>query len=308
MKKSCITIITLILLAVFTFSTAFAYGSFSSDIGTYYNKVTYTLNGTNYIVHVFKTNPSTQSVAPAVYTTGNKQYLSDMNVSGISASQIVAKTNAGGMESYGFSGDSFYGFYYVNGTLYMDGVQLSGTTDSRLTNLHSRYFPSFCIKKDGSANIRWFNSSNLSTALPYCNAIIGSCHPLVYAGKSVFESAVYDTSDGIRIADWNDLNNSSYHYNDAIAEYRSNVALNRAFLGHRPDKSFLMVITDTMDLRIGAKLMVDLGCDYAVNLDGSNAAQMRVAPGYTNGFAAGKVTNNGSNYTYYGTAVCAYNK
>lgn len=42
------------------------YGSFSKSIVNYYNKVNYTLDGTTYNnISIFKTNPSTQSVAPA---------------------------------------------------------------------------------------------------------------------------------------------------------------------------------------------------------------------------------------------------
>jgi len=46
--------------------------------------------------------------------------------------------------------------------------------------------------------------------------------------------------------------------------------------------------TATMTLRVGAKLMFDLGCDYVASLDGGGAVQMRVASGYTNGYTAGK--------------------
>lgn len=70
-----------------------------------------------------------------------------------------------------------------------------------------------------------------------------------------------------------------------------------------------MVVCESISILNGAKLMCDLGCDYAINLDGSTPSQMRVANGYLNnvsGVSAGKVTTTGSDNTYYGTAVVAY--
>ena len=63
-----------------------------------------------------------------------------------------------------------------------------------------------------------------------------------------------------------------------------------------------------MDLRVAAKMMADLGCDYAVNMDGSSAIRMRVASGYTNGVKdPGQVCgNNNTKQDYYGTASCVY--
>ncbi|HBD64444.1 MAG TPA: hypothetical protein DC038_08425 [Clostridiales bacterium] len=82
---------------------------------------------------------------------------------------------------------------------------------------------------------------------------------------------------------------------------------NRTFLGHKSDGSFFFVCCDstTMDLRVGAKLMCDLECDFAVNEDGASATQMRVAEGYSGTYTAGKMTAGGTDY--YGTCCCAYN-
>lgn len=69
-----------------------------------------------------------------------------------------------------------------------------------------------------------------------------------------------------------------------------------------------MVVTDgdaPMDLFTAAHLMQDLGCKVAINLDGGSASQLRVAAGYTNGMAAGKVTKIGNAQKLYGSAICA---
>lgn len=56
-----------------------------------------------------------------------------------------------------------------------------------------------------------------------------------------------------------------------------------------------------MDLKVGARLMLDLGCDYAMNMDGGGPTQMRTS---------GKIVyacQTGGGYTV-GSAVVAYNK
>ena len=80
-------------------------------------------------------------------------------------------------------------------------------------------------------------------------------------------------------------------------------------MGHKANGAFVLVCTWCgMDLRVAAKMMADLGCDYAVNMDGSSAIRMRVASGYTNGVKdPGQVCgNNNTKHDYYGTASCVY--
>lgn len=294
-----------------------SYGTFSSSINNHYNRVNYTVSGTTYYnISIFKTNPSTESIAPAIYENDNKQLMSYMNPSGISSSNVIAKTNAGSMQ-YGQTGFAFYGTFYQNGTLYKNGIQASGPLDSIFDQypypLGSQSNPLFCIKTNGAVNIRWpLTKNDLQTMLPYCQSIIAASEPLVYNSTSVFETAVYDAYDGIRIADWGNLSSTLCHYNDEFCNYSGGSQALRTMLGHKPDGSYFMVCADSsdfnsnnaMNLRVAAKLMCDLGCDYAVNLDGGGAVQMRVASGYTNGYTAGKMTTGGTDY--YGTAVCAY--
>lgn len=231
--------------------------------------------------------------------------MQNMNPPGISPSRVIAKCTASSM-TYGEDTDAFYGLFYVNDTLYKDCEQLNGTSDSRLDDLNSRYFPCFCVKSDGSSNIRWPLKSDINAMLPYCNSIIASLEPLVYGGYSVFESAIYDDYDGIRIANGSNLSDTTCHYNDYYCSNTGNSKKNRTLVGHKEDGTFFLVCADrtTMTLPVAAKMMVDLGCDYAVNMDGASATQMRVASGYTNGYTAGKMTVGGTNY--YGSCVCVY--
>jgi len=287
-----------------------AYGSFSKTIVNFYNKVNYTLSGTTYSnLSIFKTNPSTMSVAPACYAKGNKQLMANMNANGVLASKVVAKCTASPMTYYQ-TGDAFYGMYYtVNSQLWADNYQITGGIPN-YPNKANNYYPAFCIKKDGTAKIRWFqNSTSLAAAAPYCSAIIAGAHPLVYGSLSVFESTVYSTDDAyLRIADWGNIDSTAYHFNNAICSNTAKSNKSRVLFGHKPDGSYIMVCADsaTMDLRVAAKLMCDLGCDYAINEDGAMATQMRVASGYSGTYTAGKMTTGGTDY--YGACICAYLK
>ena len=65
-----------------------------------------------------------------------------------------------------------------------------------------------------------------------------------------------------------------------------------------------MVATDGyMSVETAANMMQDLGCDFAVNMDGGSCSEMRIASGYG---PAGYVTIQGG--TLLNTAVCAYVK
>lgn len=283
-----------------------AYGTLSSTIKNHYNKVSYTLKEEEYSgIHIFKTNPTTETVSPAVYTNGNKKHLGSMNPNGISASTVMAKTNGNVMQSTGSGGTSFYGIYYADGQLYQHGAScVEGDIACDF-----RTYPCFCIKNDDSATIRWFTSNyKFSIALPYCRAIISGSIALVFDGKSVFESSV-ESDDGHVIYNPNNPSDPNCHFRNELANNSVTWSCARTFLGHKTDGSFLLVVCEEIDLYVGAKLMVDLGCDYAINLDGSSPSQMRVASGYLNnvpGVSAGKVTQTGSDSYYYGTAIAAH--
>ncbi|EPR09611.1 phosphodiester glycosidase family protein [Ruminiclostridium papyrosolvens] len=284
------------------------YGTLSSAIVNHYNKRSYTLGGTTYSgISIFKTNPSTQTIAPAVRTDGTKQHLVDMVPPGVTSSKVIAKTNASVMGGYYESGQAFMGIYYVNGTLYKSGAQVTYSSTS-MQNLGPRDFPCFCLRNNGTVTIKWPTTSDIKATVEACSVIIAASNPLVYEGSSVFESAI-KAADGIQIANWSNLNDDTCHYNDKNCNYSGKSLYRRTFIGHKSDGSFLLVCSDAeMDLRVGAKLMVDLECDFACNLDGSSATQMRVTSGYTNGNAAGRVTSDNGDDYFYGTAICAYIK
>ncbi len=267
------------------------------------------LSGQSCIVRIYETNPSTQSVSPAVYTNGNKKFLADMNVPGLKPEKIMAKINAGGMSKYDATGDAFYGLYYVNKELYKDGYKMSGASDSKLNNLNNdkQYYPSFCIRTDGTTAIRWPNKSEIQSTINACRVIIGACHPLVYEGNNIFKGelvkgkyqSVRDNKDYI-ILDINDFNSKSDRFNTEIG-WGQKKDMPRTFFGHKTDKSFILVVVEDpgMSLPRGAEMMKSLGCINAVAMDCNSASQMRVA-------GSGKVTTNGNTGTYYGTAVIVH--
>lgn len=286
-----------------------AYGTLSSTIRNHYNKINYNVGGVQYEnIHVFKTNPSTETITPAVHTNGSKKKLGSMNPPNVDASKVMAKTNGNVMSGTTTSGDAFYGIFYVNNKLYQNGVEYSSYTG---VSCSYRGYPCFCIKTDGSVAIRWFESNyKLSIALPYCASIISGSAALVFDSKNVFQTNV-QSDDNHVIYNVNNPSASDSHYDSNKHNNSETWPCARTFLGHKSDGSFLLVVCEEMRLFDGAKLMCDLGCDYAINLDGSSPSQMRVASGYLNnvtGVTAGKVTSTGSDNYYYGTAVIAHKK
>lgn len=263
-----------------------------------YKKCTYAYNGeTTTGVHIFTTK-SGQSVAPAIST--EKKLLSDMNPLNVNGTKVIAKTN-GCMFSYELS--EFYGFFYqgAGNPMYINGVQYNSLPTSSILYNDPKYYPSFCIKSDGTATIRWFSSkSEAQLALQYCDYVIGACHPLVYDSKCVFNEDVRepDVLGGKLI----------YNRNKPAASERYNTGINqsknrRTLLGHKTDGTFVMVVTDgTMSMKNAANLMYDLKCDYAVNMDGGSPVEMRIASS-TYG-PAGKVSSGGG--FNINTAVVAY--
>lgn len=269
-----------------------------------YKKYNYTYSGTSYSnIHVFATN-SAQSIAPAISTS--RVALSSINPATVSSNNVIAKIN-GCMFNYNSS--DFYGFFYQGSgyPMYVEGDSYNNYTDipssSWLYN-DPKYYPSFCVKSDGSATIRWFSSSSeLGTALQYCSYVIGSAHPLVYNSKCVFNESVQDSA-GVTI--YSSTNNGT-RFNEGIGT-GSSYTSERTLLGHIPyygnAGTYIMVCADTpMLLETAANMMQDLGCDYAVAMDCGTPYEMRIKSGYG---ANGKVTS-GIGHTL-NTAVCAYVK
>lgn len=145
-----------------------AYGTFKGLKSKYYSEVTYTTDSAYSGISIFITDPKTMSLEEAIYTTGNKKPLAQMNPPGVAANKVVAKTNAAGFDTYGPDGMSFVGWHYVDGKYYLSGEKLSGINDTKLKNYINyqpwRKYPAFCIKTDGTATIRWMNHDRLKVA------------------------------------------------------------------------------------------------------------------------------------------------
>lgn len=120
------------------------------------------------------------------------------------------------------------------------------------------------------------------------DVIISGQHCLVHAGKSVFESTCY-SYEGLTIADRGNLENKYNHHNEKLGGYESKQPRARTFFGHSTDGACCLVVVEGdadatgkpgvngMTLKIAARLMCDLGCDFAINMDGGRPTQMRVA-------------------------------
>lgn len=81
-----------------------SYGTLSKNPINHYNKIYYTIGRTTFEpIHVFKTNPKSESIAPAVCLTDSKKHLSEMNpptaVIG-STANVMAKTNGNVMSLF----------------------------------------------------------------------------------------------------------------------------------------------------------------------------------------------------------------
>lgn len=298
-----------------------SYGSFNKAVTYGYNCYTYTENGRKYTVHLFKTNPKTMGVAGAVYST--RQKLSAMNPSAAvcSPSKVLAKTNGNYLDLES-PYRSFYGIFYAGGIFSYAGQVGISPTDSVLSNelYNENYYrasPALCINtKTKTATIRWPNYYVHSMCLTplqltqQYDVIISGQHCLVHAGKSVFESTCY-SYEGITIADWSNLDNKYNHHNETGGDSKTPRA--RTFFGHSPDGACYLVCVEGdadatgkpgvngMDLKIGARLMCDLGCDFAINMDGGRPTQMRVAS------EGGSVySREAVDYYKIGSAICAY--
>lgn len=266
-----------------------------------YIKYKYTYGGNDYIIHTFLTRPkSSQSIAPAIYTT--KTPLASMNPAPVAANKVICKIN-GCM--YEYNKNQFYGFFYQGEgyPMYFNQTPYYSVPDSHPMYSTRDYWPSFCVKKDGTATIRWFErAAKLRIAIAACRSIIGSVHPLVYNGACVMNQRVYDTEQS---------NTLIYDPQGTITNVRFKSGAGypfenhkRTLLGHLDGISgfYLMACAETpMTIKVAANFMQDINCDYAVALDGGSPSEMRIKDGYG---PSGKVTPGGGLSLH--TAVCAY--
>lgn len=297
-KLKCVTIVLTVSMLTSTmmaFGKSNDYGTFNTNVVNGYQNLVYKNANIKYDVYVYKSS-SQQSIAPAIRVTGKKDYLSDMNPNGVSTTQ--AKVNGSTMETFRKVGTSFYGLYYFNGVLYKDGeIVPKGFANPTLANpdsgLNQSYFPSFCIAKNNTVSIKWpSTTADFLDLKKNCATIISGQHPVVYNNKTVFENKSTLRSLDDKSLIWDHFHETSGYINKRV---------NRTLVGHRTDGSFVLVCGIYMTLKTAGQLMKDLGCDYAVNMDGGPGTQMRIT-------GIGRVTPEKSDYNYYGSAVVIFNK
>lgn len=238
---------------------------------------------------------------------------------------VLCKTNANFLDNSGTNPKSFYGVFYTKrGTSSEFGMNgmVNPTTSQRNTEignyLHElstgwhKFSPSFCIDSQNNAKIHWFSQKSggsritVTDAMNKYNTIIAGQHCLVHNSKPVFESTPVYSHEGATIANWRDLNNQWNHHNENIGGGNSKIARRRALLGHTKNKEFPMVVIEGdidwgdpgssgIDLKVASYLMADLGCDYALNMDGGSPTQ----------FYENNIRRYGNAYTV-GSIICAY--
>lgn len=312
----------------------------STQVGYQFIKNYKTKEGRTVSVHIFKTDPSKHGIAGGLSDRGLK-HIKDLTPDNsiLKGKKIVIKTN-GNYQDAGGSPINFHGIWLAGGILCKDGKKdLSLSAPSLADNLGEglngwyRYSPSLCIASNPkTAKIHWFSTQSggqrITIAQGYNQyvTIIPGQHCLVHNSKSVFEDVCYSW-EGLRIADWSDLDNQWYHHNSTIGGYAYNIKGYRArtLFGHAPDGScFLVCVCGAhdwgapqdndpgMNLREAAKFMLDLGCDYALNMDGGTPSQM-YDPAKTadQGFIYCTYTKeevNKGTYFPVGSSICVYEK
>lgn len=259
-------------------------------------------------IHVFTTlSRSSQRIVPMV-NTSQKVELSDMNPNSeiASATDVIAKINGNVYSSgpIGINYEGSGGYLYISASAYSNGMAPS----SSYTYSSPKYSPAFCVKSNGDAVVRRFNSrEKMQAALNACDCIIAGAHAIVFDGKCTTDENDYDNET--------DTNNHKLIYSTSgdqsdtrwdtsvVSSSDADGSALRCCLGHKADSDgiYIMVCTDSYaSLHEMANLMKLLGCDYAVNLDGNNSVQMRIKNGYG---ASGKVTSASGNRIYAGVAV-----
>ncbi len=261
-------------------------------------------------IHVFTTlNRRNQRIIPLV-STENEVELSSMNPNSNIAqpSDVIAKINGNVFVSnscpVGFNYEGVGGNFYAGKWVYQAAPDLGSDNKSAYKN--PKFSPSFCVKSNGDAVIRWFSSKEkLQIAMDACDCIIAGAHALVFDGKCVLDEEVYDAeTDSLLIYSLDgDGYQAATRWDTSVSASGSTKVSRRTCLGHKSGSNgiYIMVCTGAaITLRTAARLMECLGCDYAVNLDGNGSVQMRIKNGYG---ASGKVTSGVGRTIFAGVAA-----
>lgn len=264
-------------------------------------------------IHIFTTEARSRQRLVPIISVSQRVNLSSLNPnpSVAAATSVIAKINGNVFDyTWGPIGINYEG---EKGNLYISENKYKTAPASSPSYREFKYSPSFCVKKDGTATIRWFkNSDLLQKAMNACDCIIAAAHPLVFDGKCIMTRKIYDhESTSHVIYDPNpsvskDDMRYDFGVNNSDPAEDSDETAKRTCLGHISDSNgkYILVCADSgMTIWDAAHLMQSLGCDYAVNLDGAISTQMRIKNGYGPINGNGLVTTHG-NPVYAGVAVC----
>lgn len=257
--------------------------------------------------HIFTVQARTRQRITPIVNRLERVALGNLNPNSsvASSANVIAKING---NVFNYSGGPI-GINYegANGNLYIGAYQFSSPPSSSTAYTNIKYSPSFCVKSNGDAVIRWFDSAQkLQVAMNACDCIIAGAHAIVFNGKCTTDENVYDNETDSKliynVAAPGNQNNTRWDTNINLSS-TANLMAPRTCLGHKANSNgiYIMVCTDSsVSLHEMANFMKLQNCDYAINLDGSSSVQMRIKDGYG---ASGKVTSVSGVNLYAGVAA-----
>lgn len=283
-----------------------------------WDRYRYTMGSNSWWVHIYRawnvtsavstTRQAVNNIFPPTWLTPN--------------AHVTGRTNGNILDTQAGATNFFHGIHFTrtannsHSQFAKDGV-INPTNAAHLQygiceDNWWRYSPSFCVAPDMSANIHWISHQSGTQRITPAQArqryirIIPGIHCLVHNSRPVFDVTSFSW-EGVTIADWNNRANRWNHHNEVLGNRNCNILRRRTLLGHvRSNNSFLMVVVEGvnsgainnftgMTLRDASRLMFDLGCDYAINLDGGTPSQM----------FTGNTRRYGEPFSV-GSAVCAF--
>lgn len=286
-------------------------GSFEIEMqGGQYKKGSYKINSKEYPnIHIFTSlGNNQQGIIPMVRDEKTELSAMNPNPALVNANDVIAKINGNVFVAEGPIGINYEG---ATGAFYVADTQYAmGALDGAYFYALPKFSPTLCVKTNGTAAIRWFsNRTELQAAVDASTCMIATAHVLLFDGKNVFTQKVMDgESVANRRPIYDESNEAGCRHEFNIYSRRDSTA-RRTLLGHKAGSQgiYIAVCTDSsMTLTVAANLMSDLGCDYAVNLDGNPSVQMRIKSGYAPSEAVGRPTSYSGQKIFAG--ICFYEK
>ena len=281
-----------------------------------YNKVTY--NGKT--VHVFVadySNTTGKRMDLAIYNADVALTSTSLLPSGVTNAGCVCKTNC----AFIASGYPVLGLFRTGGKLYVHNTTAITDTNIATNTAVKNYFtnwngetarkhmPLLCIS-GATATIRWFkDAQSFANAYTSYSTIIAGAQAVVYKGKNVFASSPViddDCKEPIAPTTPSEDVNACKGYHHLAEHGQPNTARQRTLLGFGNKKFYVAVVpTDSaMNLNLAANLMIELGCQYAINCDGGSSCEMWTKSGGTTVW--NKVYTTQSSPANKRSAICFY--